>query len=1600
MPSPPPKPVGADPPSPKRSRPPRKPRRPPARPKRPPPVPSRFPPPTPAPKPKPSPSPAALRSPYPGPPCGGVARSCEVPCGTGADAFCPAGDGCVKARCATTGLMRWTLSWDRADVDVDLVVATPSGAAVSYLNDGRGSSTVPGGNGLGSADGGSPLATDGAQLEVDSADGGPESVYWPAEAEQAEDGSGPMPLLRPPAGTYSVCVVVVEGLAAGAAPLTVEIEGAAPAGAGAAALDVSYNRTFTSYRDDRSDVLYSYCNASHPGFLSSSQRCVDGVCEPTCAGRACPAGSACLPAAYLGASPEAPVGSDPVCVQRCGGAVCGLGQACFESSCVTNGRLRFTLTWDRVGDCDLMLTTPFGNLITWLSPRNAYTDFGSFEYVGISPDSDTGRGPENAFWVAAAGQPPAGAYKVCAVPRSPVLRGPGRAVTATATAFGADPLRPLSASARATIETAAAPTNPDTGLPDPSVPPFNDTFCDERSPGFVGSFDFCPGGNCTTTCGGRVCAAGESCIVGQCRARCGSQYTVCDAGQTCVQSSCTVLDAPLRFVLTWNASGDVDADTVVQTPSGRVLYYVDNRDSLGVPTPGQPSASAVGPRSDWGRLVPSGLGLESTYWRPSESSAGAAPRGPYFLCTVVPAPLAVTLTLVAPTAAGGAQLPAATQFVPGGQARMTSLSYNGVPYTELSYTVTLSPGNGSAGGTAGYRQCKPGMPGYIGRLDWCPPASAANPAGPCPAQPSCGVPLGGAAPPPSPGSGRSPVVSRTEGSTSPSSSSNATTASANVCALLPSPMAPTSPLAQATCVDRSAWSGPACSGPCGPEWCRPGSGEVCVPASVLGGLASGPGCLLTWLQVGLAWDRTGGYAGSFDLVLSTPTGRVVSRYNANASAGADGAELALDPGTGAPAAFWRRAASVFAPPLPLPPSGPYHVCTVPTGVPASAVSVAAVVAGPAASLLTTLRGTAAAGVRDGTSGHASCAPGAPGYLGQFSWCPTPEVSGSSAPCPTAQACGSLAPGCNSTASQVCAQLPPGSDGPSPSNNNTNTTAPQPFCATPCGASRAFCTGATPACVAGECVATVTPTAPLLWFQLSWTEAPPGGVDVVVQTPSGRVVSVANAGPSLRTDWGRLEAAGGSRVAAVVWPAGGNASRSPPAGPYFVCAVLKSAPAAGAGGVDVALAAVGRSGGVNATAAASLTLVDPSGYRLCNPSSPGFVATVRYCPTPAPAGSGPCPTTPSCGAAGACAAGTACTDQPEWEGPQCAAACSPYAGELGDGAAATPPPAFEIDIGHRRRHRRLMAAHSPPPPPFGAAQLVPSYCRTDQTCLHLQGWNDEGNPVHAATCARVGRLSLVLSWAVDGPMALLVRTPGGKLLTPASTTPSAATDWGAYDAASGTGAPWAGVSWAAGGPAAPLGTYFVCGVPQASFMPPLLATVTATAPAPAGGGGGVGGTTSLTLTATLRDSGSSASSCTEQSPGFVAAVTWCAPTAGAAPRLCSIRTAQPPGGSGSPACSSATCPPAPAPAPSGSPGAGALPSVPAPVRSCVDGVCRWRCGAAPFDFCAAGQACGSDGRCMAAAGRRRAAEEEGPGLGEGEAQDGEGEERERAGGFGL
>ncbi|CAF3104041.1 unnamed protein product [Rotaria sp. Silwood2] len=87
--------------------------------------------------------------------------------------------------------------------------------------------------------------------------------------------------------------------------------------------------------------------------------------------------------------------------------MCQSYQQCVSGKCIDRGVLSFTLTWNRVGDGDIVITIPNGNTIMYSkSGPNAQTNYGQLDI-----DDKTGMGPENVYWNYT--EPDRGIYLVC-----------------------------------------------------------------------------------------------------------------------------------------------------------------------------------------------------------------------------------------------------------------------------------------------------------------------------------------------------------------------------------------------------------------------------------------------------------------------------------------------------------------------------------------------------------------------------------------------------------------------------------------------------------------------------------------------------------------------------------------------------------------------------------------------------------------------------------------------------------------------------------------------------------------------------------------------------------------------------------------------------------------------------------------------------------------------------------------------------------------------------------------------------------------------------------------------------------------------------------
>ncbi|MFY1826518.1 EGF domain-containing protein [Myxococcus fulvus] len=157
------------------------------------------------------------------------------------------------------------------------------------------------------------------------------------------------------------------------------------------------------------------CQGTEPSVCADIDECtlgtddctLDEVCVNTPGGFECQAPEACeFPYSVCGTA----------CVDlrlddnHCGDCdtVCGAASLCARSDCVEVGDLRFSASWGREGDADLLVRTPTGKTVSFFNrgPSEA-TDFGL-----LAGDVARGQGPETVFW--ARGQtPPRGTYVVC-----------------------------------------------------------------------------------------------------------------------------------------------------------------------------------------------------------------------------------------------------------------------------------------------------------------------------------------------------------------------------------------------------------------------------------------------------------------------------------------------------------------------------------------------------------------------------------------------------------------------------------------------------------------------------------------------------------------------------------------------------------------------------------------------------------------------------------------------------------------------------------------------------------------------------------------------------------------------------------------------------------------------------------------------------------------------------------------------------------------------------------------------------------------------------------------------------------------------------------
>ncbi|CAF2747167.1 unnamed protein product [Rotaria sp. Silwood2] len=86
---------------------------------------------------------------------------------------------------------------------------------------------------------------------------------------------------------------------------------------------------------------------------------------------------------------------------------CSPYQECVSGVCVGRGVLSFTLTWNRPGDGDIVVTIPNGKTIMYPAGKPSIeTNYGQLDI-----DDRRGTGPENVYWNTT--EPARGTYFVC-----------------------------------------------------------------------------------------------------------------------------------------------------------------------------------------------------------------------------------------------------------------------------------------------------------------------------------------------------------------------------------------------------------------------------------------------------------------------------------------------------------------------------------------------------------------------------------------------------------------------------------------------------------------------------------------------------------------------------------------------------------------------------------------------------------------------------------------------------------------------------------------------------------------------------------------------------------------------------------------------------------------------------------------------------------------------------------------------------------------------------------------------------------------------------------------------------------------------------------
>ncbi len=153
---------------------------------------------------------------------------------------------------------------------------------------------------------------------------------------------------------------------------------------------------------------------------------------------------------------------------NCGlcGAACAASQTCSFGACVPHGVANIALQWDGIGDVDLVVRTPCGNVVSARQPANCGATFDRSNSAGIGPES-----------ISFAATPMTGRYTVCAIPRT-TIRGtrPGSRVLLDRTGMPLMMFPPVpmgAATDRLGGEFRVLETTPDTTTDDcPATSPF------------------------------------------------------------------------------------------------------------------------------------------------------------------------------------------------------------------------------------------------------------------------------------------------------------------------------------------------------------------------------------------------------------------------------------------------------------------------------------------------------------------------------------------------------------------------------------------------------------------------------------------------------------------------------------------------------------------------------------------------------------------------------------------------------------------------------------------------------------------------------------------------------------------------------------------------------------------------------------------------------------------------------------------------------------------------------------------------------------------------------------------------------------------------